>query len=132
MGHVLLRLGEPIADERDEAGARALLVVHDDVAPAMEGPSPSDAGLPVARITPELARALVGFDVRDGRSVPRFDGVVVCDEYAPLLIEGAATVQQHAEDKQVRKQRADLLAHWRALLRALSIRERLEQQYGSA
>ena len=32
---------------------------------------------------------MVGFDIREGRPVPRFDGVVVCLEAAPMLLEAA-------------------------------------------
>lgn len=47
-----------------EAGAKALLVVHEDIDPSKPGPTSPDAGLPVARISPAAAEALLGFDVR--------------------------------------------------------------------
>jgi hypothetical protein len=37
----------------------------------------------------DFAPAMVGFEIRDGRSIPKFDGVVVCLDAAPLLIEAA-------------------------------------------
>ena len=37
----------------------------------------------------------------------------------------------HAEDKAAHKQRAEALALWRSVFRALSVRARLEQQYGA-
>jgi xeroderma pigmentosum group C-complementing protein len=74
----------------------------------------------------------VGFDVRDGRPVPKFDGVVVCVEHAEVLREAAAAMAEQAEDKEVHKQHAEALSLWRALIRALAIRRRLEEQYGDS
>jgi len=40
----------------------------------------------------DAAPAMTGFDFREGRSVPRFEGCIVCLEVAPMLIEAAAGV----------------------------------------
>jgi hypothetical protein len=80
----------------------------------------------------DAAPAMVGFDVRDGRPVPKFDGVVVCVEHAEVLREAAAAMAEQAEDKEVHKQHAEALSLWRALIRALAIRRRLEEQYGDS
>lgn len=38
------------------------------------------------RLCVDYAMAMTGFDVRGGRSVPRFEGVVVCEEFAELVL----------------------------------------------
>ena len=78
----------------------------------------------------DAARAMVGFDVQQGRPVPKFEGVVVCVEHAALLREAAAAMQQQSEDDRARSQHATVLGLWRKLLNALAVRRRLEQQYG--
>jgi xeroderma pigmentosum group C-complementing protein len=78
----------------------------------------------------DAAPAMVGFDVRDGRPVPKFDGVVVCDEHAGLLREAAAAMREQAEDKEAHKRRDEALAQWRQLLRAMKVRARIEAEYG--
>ena len=78
----------------------------------------------------DAAPAMVGFDMHDGRAVPKFDGAVVCAEAVDMLREAAAAVREQAEDSDARKQRAEGLEMWRTLLRTLAIRRRIEKQYG--
>ena len=74
---------------------------------------------------------MVGFDVHDGRPVPKFDGFVVCEEHAELLKEAAATMSDIAEDSEVHRRHAQALELWRVLLRAIAVRKRLQEEYGS-
>ena len=39
------------------------------------------------RLKVDYAMAMTGFDIRGGRSVPRFEGVVVCEEFADQVEE---------------------------------------------
>ena len=88
----------------------------------------------VAQVARELGvdcvPAMVGFDIRDGRPVPRFDGVVVCEEHAAMLVEAAAARQEQADDREAHQRRAQVLDMWRRTLLALSVRCRLQQEYG--
>lgn len=135
------------------------------------------------RLGVDFAPAMVGFDIRDGRSVPRcaacpketaitpsllaracsltsshlssprrtprlaslrlttlpsphltsrsFDGVVVCEEVAELLVEAAGEMQRREEDCNAHKQRQQATAMWRSLLRAMAVRSRILAEYGS-
>ena len=74
---------------------------------------------------------MVGFDVHDGRPVPKFDGFVVCEEHADLLREAASEMNDLAENGEAQKRHDQALALWGTLLRALAVRRRLEQQYGN-
>ena len=78
----------------------------------------------------DAAPAMVGFDVHDGRPVPKFDGVVVCAEHAELLREAAASMAERAEDADAHRRRQEALGLWRTLIHAMAVRRRLEQQYG--
>jgi hypothetical protein len=79
----------------------------------------------------DAAPAMVGFDVHDGRPVPKFDGFVVCEEHADLLREAASEMNDLAENGEAQKRHDQALALWGTLLRALAVRRRLEQQYGN-
>ena len=39
------------------------------------------------RLKVDYAMAMTGFDIRGGRSVPRFEGVVVCEDFADQVEE---------------------------------------------
>jgi xeroderma pigmentosum group C-complementing protein len=80
----------------------------------------------------DAAPAMVGFDVHDGRAVPKFDGVVVCTEHAEMLGEAAAMLTEQAEDVEAHKRHEEALASWRLLLRSLLLRRRIEKQYGTS
>ena len=72
----------------------------------------------------------MGFDIRDGRPVPRFDGVVVCEEFAALLVEAAAARQEQADDREAHQRRAHVLDLWRQTLLSVGVRCRLQEEYG--
>ena len=77
----------------------------------------------------DAAPAMVGFDVHDGRAVPKIEGAVVCIEHAQLLREASAAIRDQAEDQQAHECHEEALALWRQLLRSMAVRERIERQY---
>ena len=77
----------------------------------------------------DAAPAMVGFDVHDGRAVPKIEGAVVCIEHAQLLREASAAIREQAEDQQAHECHEEALALWRQLLRSMAVRERIERQY---
>ena len=83
------------------------------------------------RLGVDFAPAMVGFDIRDGRSVPRFDGVVVCIESSGMLLEAAQEIGQQQEDRDAHKRRKEVTGMWRALLKAITVRARIMAEYGS-
>lgn len=99
--------------------------VHIDAASAPKlGQAAKQLGL-------DAVPAMIGFDVHDGRPVPKFDGFVVCEEHADILREAASTMSDLAEDSEVQKRHEQAVGLWRTLLRAIEVRRRLERQYGS-
>jgi len=79
------------------------------------------------------APAVVSFEIKAGRTVPKYDGAVVCEEAADFV--GDALAQDdavRAEKERERKAKA-ALGRWRLLVKALTIREQLKHDfYGTA
>ena len=44
-------------------------------------------GLVCRRLGIDYAAAMTGFEIRAGRSVPTIDGVVICQEHEPMVLE---------------------------------------------
>eukprot|EP00741_Cyanophora_paradoxa_P005545 tig00000900_g5375.t1 len=80
----------------------------------------------------DYADAMTGFEVRQGRSVPKFEGVVVCAEFAPAVRQALAEQEGRREEKERARREAALLDRWGALLRAAAARRRLAEAYGPA
>ncbi len=78
----------------------------------------------------DCAPAMVGFDRRQGRSVPRFDGVVVCAEVAEALHEAAGSLADDEAERQRGKDHARVVANWQAVLAAMRVRVELDARYG--
>lgn len=80
------------------------------------------------RLGVDAADAMTGFDIKHGRSVPRFEGVVVCAEFeADVMAEWRASEARAAE--RVEKRRMDSICDgWRRLVRGSAVRLRVLQQ----
>ncbi|GAB4822170.1 hypothetical protein N2152v2_009216 [Parachlorella kessleri] len=86
---------------------------------------------PVCRkLQVDFAPALVGFDARGGRMVPRLDGVVICQEFESLVLTTYLEEERQREERARQKREEEAEAAWRQLLRALLTRVRLQQDYG--
>lgn len=78
----------------------------------------------------DFAEAVVGFDFRKFRSVPRLLGVVVPAEHASLVWETVmATAAAEAESEAAKVQRR-ALKNWGKLLTALTVARRVHEEYG--
>ncbi|XP_031094662.1 DNA repair protein RAD4 [Ipomoea triloba] len=87
---------------------------------------------PVAkRLEIDYAPAMVGFDFRNGRSVPVFEGIVVCAEFKDAILAAYAEEEErrHAEEK--RKAEAQALSRWYQLLSSIITRQRLNNCYAN-
>eukprot|EP00271_Cylindrocystis_brebissonii_P010430 TRINITY_DN26614_c0_g1_i1.p1 TRINITY_DN26614_c0_g1~~TRINITY_DN26614_c0_g1_i1.p1 ORF type:complete len:267 (+),score=42.26 TRINITY_DN26614_c0_g1_i1:116-802(+) len=72
---------------------------------------------------------MVGFDVKGGRAVPRFEGLVVCKEHEEIIQDAYAAAEEMREEKILRKREDAALSRWRLLLRAIATRQRLRDAY---
>ena len=79
----------------------------------------------------DFAPALVGFEVRGGRSVPVIDGVVICLEHEEALRKAFEEDMNEKAEKARVKRLHQAASNWRALLRAILTRVRLKASYSS-
>ncbi|KAI3451288.1 hypothetical protein Pfo_007953 [Paulownia fortunei] len=86
---------------------------------------------PVAkRLDVDFAPAMVGFDFRNGRSVPLFEGIVVCAEYKDAILEAYLEEEERREAEEKRKNEVQALSRWYQLLSSIITRQRLNNCYG--
>eukprot|EP00252_Welwitschia_mirabilis_P020330 TRINITY_DN4959_c0_g1_i1.p1 TRINITY_DN4959_c0_g1~~TRINITY_DN4959_c0_g1_i1.p1 ORF type:complete len:1028 (+),score=241.22 TRINITY_DN4959_c0_g1_i1:204-3287(+) len=83
----------------------------------------------VKKLGIDFAPAMVGFEVRNGRSVPMFDGIVVCEEFQSVILQ--AYSEEEARRSTALKQRSENMAilRWSQLLRSIATRQRLQDTY---
>lgn len=82
------------------------------------------------RLGIDYAPALLGFDIRGGRSVPNIDGVVVCVEHEAAVRAACAEDMRQRAERAKQKRLAAGEEAWHQLLRALLTRVRLQMSYG--
>jgi xeroderma pigmentosum group C-complementing protein len=81
------------------------------------------------RLGIDFAPALTGFDVRGCFSVPSYDGVVVCQEYAPALRLAWEEQEARLHEKLYYKQRKHIVQLWQRLARSLLMHQHVQQTY---
>ncbi|KAK9106025.1 hypothetical protein Scep_022869 [Stephania cephalantha] len=87
--------------------------------------------VPVAkRLEIDFAPAMVGFEFRNGRSVPVFDGIVVCTEFKDAIMEAHAEEVERLEAEEKKRNEGQALSRWYQLLSSIITRQRLNEIYG--
>ena len=81
------------------------------------------------RLEIDFAPALAGFDIRGGRSVPRIDGVVVCEEFKDLVTNAYYEYTRHQAELAKAKRLKEGEAAWRDLISALITHHRVQKSY---
>eukprot|EP00898_Chlorokybus_atmophyticus_P004361 jgi/Chlat1/4926/Chrsp31S08931 len=80
----------------------------------------------------DYAMAMVGFEIRDRRSAPKFDGIVICKasrEFQEALLAAHAEDEAARTEKQRWKRELEAAARWRHLLKSIEVRQRLKREY---
>lgn len=77
----------------------------------------------------DCAQAVIGFDFHSGSSHPTFDGFVVCEEFAELVVKQWWEDQEAAQKKEEEKRNQRIYGNWKKLIKGLWIRERLQRKY---
>ncbi|KAK9091556.1 hypothetical protein Sjap_024733 [Stephania japonica] len=87
--------------------------------------------VPVAkRLEINFAPAMVGFEFRNGCSVPVFDGIVVCTEFKDAIMEAHAEEVEQLETEEKKRNETLALSRWYQLLSSIITRQRLNEIYG--
>ncbi|KAG6518503.1 hypothetical protein ZIOFF_021978 [Zingiber officinale] len=85
---------------------------------------------PVAkRLEIDFAPAMVGFDFRNGRCVPMFDGIVVCSEFKNGILEAYAEEEERRESEERKRIESQALSRWFQLLSSIITRQKLKNSY---
>lgn len=86
--------------------------------------------VPVAqKLGIDFAPAMVGFEVRKGRTFPVYDGIVVCEEFKDVIMD-AYSFHEEARLNELWKKREEQAAkRWRHLLHSMATRQRLQAAY---
>ncbi|XP_078444262.1 DNA repair protein Rad4 family isoform X2 [Wolffia australiana] len=81
------------------------------------------------RLGVDFAPAMIGFEFRNGRSYPVFEGIVICSEFKDAIMEAYAEEERRREADEKRRREAQALSRWYQLLSSLITRERLSRTY---
>lgn len=78
----------------------------------------------------DSAPAMVGFEFRNGRSIPTYEGIVVCSEFKDVILEAYVEDQERREAEENRRNEGQALRRWYLLLSSIITRQRLQNCYG--
>ncbi|CAO2188269.1 unnamed protein product [Urochloa humidicola] len=81
------------------------------------------------RLGIDYAPAMVGFDYRNGRCLPVFDGIVVCTEFKHAILEAYAEEAEQRRAEERKQEEAQALTRWYQLLCSVVTRQRLKESY---
>ncbi|GJQ10044.1 hypothetical protein GpartN1_g1835.t1 [Galdieria partita] len=90
----------------------------------------SNAAIIAKRLSLDYAPAMIGFDIRQGRSVPILDGIVIAKEYQDIIEDACRQDWQHKENEQMKKRYEQALQLWKACIRHVQSQLRVQQKYG--
>ncbi|KAG6580150.1 DNA repair protein [Phytophthora cinnamomi] len=79
----------------------------------------------------DFAPAVVGFEVCNGRTMPKVAGIVVAQSCEAALLDAHAERQQQTIEKAIQHNRKLVLKRWEKLTKRLLLRQRLDDDYGA-
>nr|CAD1826547.1 unnamed protein product [Ananas comosus var. bracteatus] len=83
----------------------------------------------VKRLEIDYAPAMVGFEFRNGRSFPMFEGIVVCREFKDAILEVYAEEEERRVAEERKRNETQALSRWFQLLSSIVTRQRLKNSY---
>ncbi|XP_058748032.1 DNA repair protein RAD4 isoform X2 [Vicia villosa] len=83
------------------------------------------------RLEIDYAPAMVGFEFKNGRSYPVYDGIVVCAEFKDTLLEAFAEEDERRKAEERKRDEAQALRRWYQLLSSIVTRQRLNNRYNN-
>lgn len=84
------------------------------------------------RLEIDYAPAMVGFEFRNGRSYPIYDGIVVCSEFKDVILEAYNEEAERMEAEERRHREKQAISRWYQLLSSILTRQRLSSRYGDS
>ncbi|XP_010558600.1 PREDICTED: DNA repair protein RAD4 isoform X2 [Tarenaya hassleriana] len=81
------------------------------------------------RLGVDYAPAMVGFDYKNGRPTPVFDGIVVCTEFKDAILQAFGEEEERREAEEKRRNEARAATRWYQLLSSILTREKLKTRY---
>ncbi|CAN1122911.1 DNA repair protein RAD4 [Linum perenne] len=82
------------------------------------------------RLGIDYAPAMVGFEFKNGRSVPVFNGIVVCTEFKDVILEAFDEEEDRRKAEERKRDEVMAVSRWYQLLSSMITRERLNRLYG--
>jgi xeroderma pigmentosum group C-complementing protein len=79
----------------------------------------------------DCARAFTGFDIKHGRTVPRFEGVVVCAEFEADVMAAWHEAERRASERAEKKRMDVIIANWRHVVRGTIVAAKLRAALGA-
>ncbi|GAB2299112.1 hypothetical protein Dimus_033184 [Dionaea muscipula] len=87
--------------------------------------------VPVAKkLGIDFAPAMVGFEFRSGRSLPVFEGIVICSEFKDAILAAYAEEEVRREEEGKRRDERLAISQWYQLLSSMVTRQKLINSYG--
>lgn len=83
----------------------------------------------VKRLGIDFAPAMVGFEFRNGHSIPVFEGIVVCSEFRDAIMEAYAEEEERREAEEKKREESRAISRWYQLLSNIVTRQRLKNSY---
>jgi len=77
----------------------------------------------------DYAPCMVGFEVRHHRSVPKFDGVVICKEHKEFVDDAYVEYMQIRAKRREEKREKTVLDNWSKLVKGLLAREKAKKMF---
>ncbi|KAF0975058.1 hypothetical protein FDP41_005811 [Naegleria fowleri] len=77
----------------------------------------------------DYARAMVGFEFRQKRSIPKYDGIIVHSENEQVLREAYVAYEKKRLEKMKKKKQDRIMNNWCKLVRGLLAREYVKDKY---
>ncbi|KAB2020708.1 hypothetical protein ES319_D07G087000v1 [Gossypium barbadense] len=81
------------------------------------------------RLEIDYAPAMVGFEFRNGRAVPVYDGIVVCTEFKDAILEAYAEEEERRAAEEKKRTEAQAISRWYQLLSSVITRQKLNSYY---
>ncbi|KAF0720645.1 Aste57867_159 [Aphanomyces stellatus] len=78
----------------------------------------------------DFAPALVDWESRNGRNVPVFDGIVVCEHVVEMVEDAHAALEHSLVEKSIAQRKKEIAKRWAVFVKKLLLRKRLRDEYG--